>query len=90
MTHRPKGKESLSYDLLQVWENGAWKTILHADGKPLNFIGLQLYPRMHVASDGRVFMSGTIDRTLLVENLEAGPVAAGRFSRMGRATIARR
>ena len=53
--------------LLEVWDNGAWKTIPD-DGQDtlLEFNGLPLFPRMHVASDGRVFMSGTIPRTQLL------------------------
>lgn len=53
--------------LLEVWDNGAWKTIPDdSRGTPLEFNGLPLFPRMHVASDGRVFMSGTIPRTQLL------------------------
>ena len=69
---QPKGKQTVVVDLLQVWENDTWRTIRKNDGKPLNFIGLPLYPRMHVASDGRVFMSGTNDRTLLLNTSEPG------------------
>jgi hypothetical protein len=69
---RPAGKQFVIVDLLQVWENGTWKTIKKADGNPLNFIGLPLYPRMHVASDGRVFMSGTNDRTLRLKTSAPG------------------
>ncbi len=69
---RPAGKQVVLVDLLQVWEEGIWKTIKQADGTPLNFIGLPLYPRMHVASDGRVFMSGTNDRTLRLKTSEPG------------------
>jgi galactose oxidase len=69
---RPKGKQVVVVDLVQVWRNGTWRTIKKADGNPLNFIGLPLYPRMHVASDGRVFMSGTNDRTLLLKTSEPG------------------
>ena len=65
-------KPTIVVDLLQVWDNGAWATIDKNDGTPLNFIGLPLYPRMHVASDGQVFMSGTNDRTLLLKTAEPG------------------
>lgn len=36
----------------QVWNNSPWKSLT-------NFFGLPLYPRMHLAPDGRAFMSGT-------------------------------
>jgi len=69
---RPPGKQQIVADLLQVWENDVWKTIRTGDGTPLNFIGLPLYPRVHIASDGRVFMSGTNDRTLLLKTSAPG------------------
>src|SRR5690242_3169876 len=56
--------QTVVVDLLQVWENGAWTSIKKNDGGDLNYIGLPLYPRLHLATDGRVFMSGTIARTL--------------------------
>jgi galactose oxidase len=80
---RPKGKQTLVVDLVQVWQNGTWKTIKKANGNPLNFIGLPLYPRMHVASDGRVFMSGTNDRTLLLKTLQPGGWTEVDFRAMG-------
>jgi hypothetical protein len=69
---RPAGKQTIVVDLLQVFSNGTWKTIPKANGDPLNFIGLPLYPRMHRTSDGRVFMSGTNDRTLLLKTSSPG------------------
>jgi hypothetical protein len=69
---QPPGKQTIVTDLLQVWDNGTWKTIKKADGTSLNFIGLPLYPRFHLASDGRVFMSGTNDRTLLLKTTQPG------------------
>jgi len=36
---------------LQIFKNGIWTTIAE-------FVGIPLYPMMHVAPDGRVFMSG--------------------------------
>jgi hypothetical protein len=69
---RPADKATVVVDLLQTWENGTWRTIDRGDGTPLNFIALPLYPRMHVASDGRVFMSGTNDRTLMLTTSPTG------------------
>jgi hypothetical protein len=37
---RPKGKQVVVVDLLQLWDNGAWTTITTNDGDALNFIGL--------------------------------------------------
>ena len=69
---RLAGQQTIVVDLLQVWENGTWETITKADGNPLNFIGLPLYPRMHVASDGRVFMSGTNASTFFLKTTLPG------------------
>jgi hypothetical protein len=50
---RPPGAQVVVADLLQIWAGGTWRTIPKDDGTPLNFIGLPLYPRMHVAADGQ-------------------------------------
>ena len=76
-------KETIVEALLQVWSMGSWKTIPKADGTPLDFIGLPLYPRMHVASDGRVFMSGTNDRTLLLKTTVPGEWTEVAFRSLG-------
>jgi hypothetical protein len=52
-------------DLPQVWDGQQWRPIV-------NFIGLPLYPRMHVAPDGQVFMSGTNAQTYLLDTEVAG------------------
>jgi hypothetical protein len=67
---RPPGQRIQVVDLLQAWDGSGWGTLPKADGTPLNYIGLPLYPRLHVADDQHVFMSGTIDRTLLLKTTE--------------------
>jgi galactose oxidase len=62
----------INESLLQVWSNGTWKTINQADGTPLDFANPPLYPRMHVASDGRVFMSGPVALTQLLKTTTPG------------------
>ncbi|MCC2640942.1 MAG: putative galactose oxidase [Nitrospira sp.] len=69
---RKPGEQTIVEPLLQIWSKGNWKTISKADGTPLDFKALPLYPRMHVASDGRVFMSGTNGRTLLLKTTAPG------------------
>jgi galactose oxidase len=78
-----EGKQTVIVDLLQVWDDGEWTTIDKTDGSPLNFIGLPLYPRMHVAGDGRVFMSGTNDRGLLLKTVEPGEWTELAFRSLG-------
>src|SRR5205807_8402173 len=50
--------ETVVDDLLQIWRNGAWSPIINAVGEQRNLLGLPLYPRMHVMSDGEVVMAG--------------------------------
>jgi hypothetical protein len=52
-------------DVQQVEQNGHWRSIV-------NFNGLPLYPRMHVAPDGRVFMSGPLQLTQLLDTSGGG------------------
>ncbi|HEY9404973.1 MAG TPA: galactose oxidase-like domain-containing protein [Pyrinomonadaceae bacterium] len=70
-------------DLLQVWRGGRWLPIINTVGAPLNFIGLPLYPRMHLASDGRVLMSGTNARTFRLKSAEPGEWTEVGFREMG-------
>jgi galactose oxidase len=70
-SYKVNGQE-FQNDLLQVWKDGAWKTIKKTDGGDLNFFNLPLYPRMHVASDGRVFMSGTNAQTYMLKTSNPG------------------
>ena len=80
---RKPGEQTIVEPLLQIWSKGSWKTISKADGTPLDFKGLPLYPRMHVASDGRVFMSGTNGRTLLLKTTAPGSWTEVAFRSLG-------
>ena len=64
---RPPGLQFQVVDLLQVWDGRRWGTLATADGSPLNYVGLPLYPRLHLADGEHVFLSGTIDRTQLLK-----------------------
>ncbi len=46
-------------DVPQIWDGTSWQQIV-------NFIGLPLYPRLHVAPDAQVFMSGSNATTYLL------------------------
>lgn len=52
-------------DLPQIWDGQQWQPTV-------NFIGLPLYPRLHVAPDGRAFMSGTNAQTYLLDTAGNG------------------
>ncbi|MGH3567414.1 MAG: galactose oxidase-like domain-containing protein [Pseudonocardia sp.] len=51
-------------DVPQIWDGTRWQPTV-------NFIGLPLYPRMHVAPDAQVFMSGSNATTYLL-NTDGG------------------
>lgn len=53
----------------QVWKNGVWTPIA---AFPDRSGELELYPRMHVASDGQVFMSGPLEQTYLLKISNGG------------------
>ena len=56
----------------QIWDGAAW-------AQTDDFVGLPLYPRMHVALDGRVFMAGSNATTYLLDTAGHGtwtPLAA--------------
>jgi hypothetical protein len=70
---RPAGHQVVVVVLLQVWDNGTWKVIRKADGTAFTLKDPPpLYPRLHVVSDGRVFMSGTNAGTLLLKTSDPG------------------
>jgi galactose oxidase len=71
-TFRAADGRIVTNDVLQVWNNGAWSPISNTVGSPLNFDGLPLYPHMHVASNGKVFMSGPLAQTYLLETSGGG------------------
>jgi hypothetical protein len=50
----------------QVWSNGAWRTLA-----PF-LIDMDLYPRAHVISDGRVFISGPLQTTWILNTAGGG------------------
>lgn len=52
-------------DVPQIWDGLQWTATA-------DFIALPLYPRMHVAPDGQVFMSGTNAETYLLNTDDAG------------------
>ena len=67
------GKSVGINNVQQIWQNGLWRSIVTFDGLPL-------FPRMHVAPDGRVFMSGTNAQTFFLDTRNNGtwtPLANG-------------
>ncbi|MGH3987336.1 MAG: galactose oxidase-like domain-containing protein, partial [Pseudonocardiaceae bacterium] len=52
-------------DVPQIWDGQQWTPTV-------DFIGLPLYPHMHVAPDGRVFMAGSNAKTYLLNTEGTG------------------
>ncbi|MEN4478742.1 galactose oxidase-like domain-containing protein [Mycolicibacterium cosmeticum] len=51
----------------QVWSNGTWRWLT-----PFPLDSMDLYPRVHLLSDGRVFISGPLESTWLLSTDGAG------------------
>jgi hypothetical protein len=67
---QPPQNSSTINTVQQVWSNGTWNSIV-------NFIGLPLFPRMHVAPDGRVFMSGGLAESFFLDVHQGGTWTPG-------------
>jgi galactose oxidase len=79
----PVGQRTVIVDLLQVWDNGTWRTVPQADNSPLDYDNPPLYPRLHGASDGRLLMSGPNDRALLLKATKPGAWTDPTFRTLG-------
>jgi hypothetical protein len=60
-----KNGNAVVNDTPQIWDGAQWHNTV-------TFIGLPLYPRMHVAPDSRVFMSGSNASTYLLDTAGTG------------------
>jgi galactose oxidase len=65
----------------QIWKNGVWLPMQEYNDIPL-------YPRMHVTRDGKVCMSGYLQRTVLLNM--AAMAGAGSWEEVGYSTGAQR
>jgi hypothetical protein len=68
----PDKPKTIMVPILEVFDGSQWRTIPRQDGASVRFDGPPLYPRMHVTSDGRVFMSGTDTKTQLLKATAPG------------------
>jgi hypothetical protein len=66
------GRPPSVVDLLQIWDNGVWRTIDEGNGVALTFGNPPLYPRLHVISTGEVFMSGSLQTTQRLKTSRPG------------------
>ena len=62
------GKNTQNNNIPQVWDGSEWRTLaaFPGDGSP-NASPIELFPCVHVAPDGRVFMSGPAARSWFLD-----------------------
>ncbi|MGA2588952.1 MAG: galactose oxidase-like domain-containing protein [Bryobacteraceae bacterium] len=72
---RPPNNDSAVDTIPQVWNGGPWQSLadFNKDGRP----SLTPFPRMHVAPDGRVFMSGGLGESFFFDPKNGGTWTAG-------------
>ena len=66
-------------EVQQVWDGTGWRSLV-------NFHGLQLFPRVHAAPDGRAFMSGPLAQSYVLDTAGSGnwtPLQGAGGSRAG-------
>jgi len=61
----PNNRPILTNSIPQLWNNSPWTTLTSKSDLPL-------YPRMHLAPDGRVFMSGTNAESFFLDTRHPG------------------
>ena len=66
------GKSQVQNNVPQIWDSAEWRQIANFSGD-----APPLYPRMHVAPDGQVFMSGW-----LAQSYRLDPTGMGTWSRL--------
>jgi hypothetical protein len=66
----PASNQKPINNIPQVWSGGPWQSItdFNQDGRSI----LPLFPRMHVAPDGRVFMSGGLAESFFLDPKNGG------------------
>ncbi|MBI3757782.1 MAG: DUF1929 domain-containing protein [Deltaproteobacteria bacterium] len=73
--------------LSQVWQpaNQTWRDLVNAQAQSVNAqaLGVDLYPRMFLAPDGRVFKAGPDQDTWFLDPTDGGSWAAGPPSQWG-------
>jgi galactose oxidase len=67
----PRGNpEPATNNIPQVWNNGPWESLASFNESDKN--SLPLFPRIHLAPDGRVFMSGTLGESFFFDPANNG------------------
>jgi galactose oxidase len=64
--------QSAINNIQQIWNNGPWISIV-------DFNGLPLFPRLHLAPDGRVFMAGGLAQSFFLDPTNGGTWFPGPF-----------
>lgn len=64
--------EIIHNDVPEVWKNGTWTPLREFIPGGRRTGDLELYPRLHVISDGKVFMPGPLQETYLLDPANGG------------------
>jgi galactose oxidase len=64
------GPQIATNNFPQTWNNGPWETLTSFNHNNQN--SLPLFPRIHLAPDGRIFMSGTLAESFFFDLANAG------------------
>ncbi len=67
----------LHNDVPEVWKNGNWTQLREFLPGGRQTGDLELYPRVHVASDGKVFMSGPLEQSYFLDPDNGGEWTPG-------------
>jgi galactose oxidase len=73
---QPPQNQSAINDIPQVWNDAPWVSLRDFDKLPL-------YPRLHVAPDGRLFMSGGLAQSFYFDTRNGGTWTPGPFRSAG-------
>jgi hypothetical protein len=70
---KPTGSNPQNNNIPQVWDGAVWRTLASFPGDGSQPVAaLELFPCMHVAPDGRAFMSGPLPRSWFLNTTGSG------------------
>jgi hypothetical protein len=70
---KPTGSNPQNNNIPQVWDGAVWRALASFPGDGSQPVAaLELFPCMHVAPDGRAFMSGPLPRSWLLNTTGSG------------------
>jgi Domain of unknown function (DUF1929) len=76
----PPKNQSQPNNIPQIFENAKWNDVR-------NFIGLPLFPRLHLAPNGAIFMSGALSQSYFLEGFDASSANLGNWVQVSSRSI---